>query len=98
MCRVLAQICITRKAAAHASICVLDAALFAMAMGVAEVGVDTERIVQFVMVGEPGAIVLCEGRRGSVGKRDNHVRDWASVGLALRLGGFASRTNRQVRS
>src|SRR5271168_3536886 len=56
----MAQVCLTREEATEATIGVFDAAFLPRAMGIAEIGLDTDRIAQFVMVGELGAVVLGE--------------------------------------
>ena len=58
VCRALAQVCFARKQAAEAAIGVFDAAFLPRAVRIAKVCIDPERIPQFVMVGEFGAVVL----------------------------------------
>ena len=55
------QVRFTRQEAADPPVGVFDAALLPRAMGIAEECVDAERIAQFVMQGEFGAIVLGQG-------------------------------------
>ena len=59
--RAYAQVCFTGKEATEAAIGIFDAAFLPRAMGIAEIGADGQRIAQFVVVGELGAVVLGEG-------------------------------------